>query len=466
MKSFDLEFKKYTEKVTLKVSERRALRERILSYMEYHPLPKQERALRRDVILSDAFVLFDFKTLFKRAGVIAVIAVIVIPTIAERAVPGDVLYVVKRGINESIQGSLASTPYEKIEFETRLMERRITEARVLADAGKLTEDVKTEIAKTVKEHSTVVQESIAELRVQDADGAAIAQIAYSSSLEVQSAMLSGGAPEGGEMVTMAMTQSVGDIAIDPILSVVNEARDEIANDQTNPTPSFDTLLASLETETTRAFELFESIKKTATAEEIVDIERRMSDTHRLIEEGKQKKDIDEGVAVGELTDTLQQVQKLVLFMNDINIRNIVTLDAIVPIVLSDEERRVIAKQELEDVVRARQDILEKVVRIPDEDIVLKIHDGMVTADERIGVATRALEQEQIEVAEPAIADARAYMNDLFAITLGALPIEVPIEIPVDVPPVASSTEEQTPADPTAGEDDTLETGGVNVSDVE
>ena len=41
MKSFDSDLKKYADKIRLKATERAALRERILSYMEYHPLPKQ-----------------------------------------------------------------------------------------------------------------------------------------------------------------------------------------------------------------------------------------------------------------------------------------------------------------------------------------------------------------------------------------------------------------------------------------
>jgi len=277
MKSFETDLKKYSDKVKLKISERKELREQVLSYMEYHPLPKtsKEGSLLEDVIISESYVRLRLTSFqMKIAGGVFALALITIPFFANKAVPGDVLYILKTQVNERIESGLANSPYEKIEFETKLMERRIAEARILASEGKLTEDTKNQLGETVKEHAQAVRDELTELHVQDGDSAAIAEIVFESSLEIQSTILGSG--EG----------SVGDVLLDEIRDVVNDARDETAIHKEQNTPSYEGLMAHVESQTTRAYELFESVKETVTEEEIVDIERRLSDINRLIEESK------------------------------------------------------------------------------------------------------------------------------------------------------------------------------------
>lgn len=439
MKTFDSELKKYTDKINLKVSERRELRERILSYMEYHPLPKQESNTVEliDAIPSEAFTLFNFHSrTFRFAGSFLVLAILTVPFVAERAVPGDMLYLVKTNITESVQGQLVASPYEKIEFETRLMERRIAEARFLASEGRLTDEVQSQIAVTVKEHSDAVQNGIAELRTQDAEGAAIAQIAYSSSLDVQSVMLASAEPEATTMDTAStmMMAKVADAPADPILSVVNEARDVIANEQVTTAPSFDGLLARIESETTRAYELFETVKKSATAEEITDIERRLSDVNRLIEEGKQDRVEDETGAANELAGTLKQIQKLVLFMNDIDIRETITLESIVPVVLSDAERLEIANGEYTAIEAVRAEVVEKLPLVTDADVSGKISEGLTMLDGLMITASSSLTIDTVDAVEVTLVEARAMVNDLISM------------IEFNIQPVPVTDEETTVAD--------------------
>ncbi len=403
MKSFDTDLKKYAEKINLKVSERHELRERVLSYMEYHPLPKQNAGTKElaRAIPSELFTVFHFKAFHARiAGGVFILFLIVAPFIAERSVPGDALYLVKTGFNETLQGQLVDSPYEKIEFETKLMERRISEARVLASEGKLTEEVKTHIAETVKEHTTAVQEGLAVLRTQDADGAAIAEIAFNSSLEVQSAVL--GANES--------TNSTS--SIDSILTVVNDARDEVTSNQVDTTPSFDGLMAQVELETTRAFELFTAIKLSATPEEVTDIDRRLSDVNRLIEEAKEKNAVEPEVAANDLATTLGLIQKLIAFMTDIDVRDTVTLETLVPVVLSDAERTEVVVEEVRVISALALDITTRLESVEGDFDSTKVVEGLASIDLLLKNVTSVLSLRDIGGAETTIKEARVLIDDL------------------------------------------------------
>ncbi len=425
MKSFDTELKKYADKINLKVSERDLLRERILSYMEYHPLPKQDLVLGdlREGIVSESFITlhFNIHSLYARLlGSALILFVIAAPFVAERSVPGDVLYLVKTGINETVQGQLANSPYEKIEFETKLMERRIGEARTLASEGKLTEKVKTELAATVKEHTTAVQDGLAELRTTDADGAAIAQIAFNSSLEVQSAVLEESSNEENASL------------IETIRTVVNDAREEVVN-QGNQAPSFEGLMAQTELETTRAYELFNTIKVSASTTEIADIERRLSDINRLILEAGEKRAQEPEVAVTDLTSTLGLLQKLIVFMADLNIREAVSLEQIVPVVLTDEERTEIARASIILVQATHVTIGARLETATATDLdletVAKVEEGLGMVTELLAQTESALSTGAISTAEPLIVEMQALIQDLDTMTL---PLQVDIGDVVDI----------------------------------
>lgn len=407
MKSLDTELKKYAEKINLKVSERHELRERILSYMEYHPLKKQVSLKEelKQAFPSESFITLHLNSFYVRiAGGVVVLLLIAAPFAAEKSVPGDALYFVKTGVTETIQGQFANSPYEKIEFETKLMERRIFEALALASEKKLTEDVKTHIAETVKSHTQAVQDGLEELRTQDVDGAAIAEISFNASLEVQSAVL--GVEESSDNNSL----------IDSILTVVNDARDVVVTNQENTTPSFEGLIASVETETTRAYELFTSIKESATDGEIRDIKRRLSDIDRLILEAKESYKDAVNTSVDDLVSTLGLLQKLIVFMTDINVRETVSLESLVPVVLSDEERVVLVEKESQSIEILATTIAMRLETLTEGGMTEKATYGLAQISDFIIAIGEALKAPDIEGAETLVKEARGLISDLGILT--------------------------------------------------
>jgi len=171
MKRFSEQLNKQAKKVSLRTSERADLRERLVTYMEYHPLPAsmQQKTAKEPVvsgIASQPFTAVPINWFYMRQAAVAfsVFMMIAVPVAAEYTKPGDVLYPVKIRFNEEVRSTLTLDPYEKIEWETERIERRIAEARLLAQEGELTDEREAEVVAAVKEHSGAAKAQIAALR--------------------------------------------------------------------------------------------------------------------------------------------------------------------------------------------------------------------------------------------------------------------------------------------------------------
>ncbi|MEZ4200704.1 MAG: hypothetical protein R3B69_03970 [Candidatus Paceibacterota bacterium] len=95
MKRFQEQLQKKSQTLRLSVSERGDLRDRIVSYMEYHPLPQavKDKPVKAESLVSEAYttIKLDWLTISRYVGALAVLVLVVVPVVAERAVPGDVL---------------------------------------------------------------------------------------------------------------------------------------------------------------------------------------------------------------------------------------------------------------------------------------------------------------------------------------------------------------------------------------
>lgn len=457
MKRFSEQLYQKAQTVKLKAAEHAELRERVVSYMEYHPLPevakrtipKGERALFTEPYRALSFNAWRFSQFF---GVAVCVLAITVSWSAENAVPGDALYAIKVRFNEEVRSTFTFTPYEKITWETERLSRRIAEARVLAGEGRLTDEVEASVAAAVRTHGENARRGIAELKETDRDEAGLASLYLATTLDVQSVALRGGA-EAADATLMATGMAVdGASTHDLIADVVAEERSQTDVPDVDALPSYERLLAHVETDTTRARELLAAITKVATLEEQRDITRRLEDADRVmaraLELSAEKPDESRPL----LLEVLQRTQKLIVFMTNIDVRAAVAVEVLVPVELTSEERSVAAQ----DAVSRTETLVALITTaLPATTLPTDVNDKVVTALETIEIllseARTALSGGEGARAEGPAYEALALAEDSARI-IGLTPEttvipEPPVNddsTPTTTPPVDDSVSTSTP----------------------
>lgn len=332
MKRFSEQLKKKAATIRLKAAEKAELQSRIVAFMEYHPLPAAVKAIPvpKSRVTPEPYRLIAIPRTYLRSfiGVTALLFVIVIPAMAENAVPGDILYPVKVNVTEEIRSTLSTNSYEKVVWETTRLERRVAEARLLAQAGKLTPAAEAEVLAAVQVHSDEAKRQIESLRTTDADGAALAQMTFATVLDVQSSVL-----KSDDSASTTIGKSTVALA-----TALDAGYTEATADSGADAVSVVRLLAQLEVETTRSYELLESIKDSATSQEQTDVRRRLSDLESKIKKATAETTTDNDVVKADLRRAWTDIQKLISFMTDIDVRHTLTVENLVPVVLSDDEK--------------------------------------------------------------------------------------------------------------------------------
>jgi len=368
MKRFSEQLHKQSQTVKLNKSEQADLRGRLVSYMEYHPLPASMKEAVvpvaqkpvRSPLLAESFTQYSipFQSLFKFGSVAAVVVLMIVPVMAERSVPGDTLYAVKVQFNEEVRSSLTWGGYEKVEWETQRLNRRIDEARLLADEGLLTDEMEAAVAAAVKEHSDSAKREIEVLRASDADEATIATIAFDSSLEVQAQAFEGRQAIGGGEDAIDFMSS-GNL----ISAAIDESLKKASTSEQADVPSYDKLMVRIELNTTRVRELRDSLIGLVEDQELKDVTRRIDDIDRAISKAillaeSPETELDARAA---LVDVLTRTQKLIVFMSDLEVRKDVAIETVVPVVLTDDEmsaERTNRTQELQAAIIKLNAVLE------------------------------------------------------------------------------------------------------------
>lgn len=396
MKKFAEQLKKKTENIRLRTDERNELRERLLAYMEYHPLTESQQLSGRRLARRERSAHAWFMNSWFVARMVSITAVfflMVVPALAERALPGDILYPVKVRFNEELRGALVSSPYQKIEWETERLERRVAEAQLLADAGKLTPDAEADVANAIRSHSAAAQHNIDSIRISDREEAAIATINLASALEVSAEVL---VSQGGGSTGTSSTSAVA--------SAVSEARASVATNNDNP--SYQKLMSRIEAETTRAYEYLDGLSNVTTVEGLADIENSLDDIRDKVDTAAEMREVDEAGAAKLLAEALGSTRKVISFMTNLDVRKNVKIEDLVPSTTSEEERRLT----LQKVLKENEEMIAEVIIGTDQLATtstnyMELTEGITYYNELQVSVADALEANDLPAAETAASSA-------------------------------------------------------------
>ncbi len=216
---------------SLTESERVSMRNNLMAFIEEHPV-KQPVLFRIQETVLTTLTYFSASRIVRPASfAFAMVLVVGIGTsyAAEGALPGDPLYAVKVHVVEKIQGSLAVSTTEKVEWNADLLERRLTEAETLAAEDKLTPESGAKIGQLIA--ATAQDFNIqAEELAKTEEGTVVAASAQS---RVEAAFL------GHERVLAALSREIPDSEpkIRPVLALVRAHAEvaEVARENTERT---------------------------------------------------------------------------------------------------------------------------------------------------------------------------------------------------------------------------------------
>jgi hypothetical protein len=124
-----------------------------------------------------------------------------------------------------------------------------------------------------------------------------------------------------------------------------------------------------------------------------------------------------------MVDALGLIQKLITFMTDIDVREAVTLESIVPVSLTDEERTVHIETVKSEVTTSIGIVEVKVPYIESEAIREKVIAGLEGVRALVASLEAALLSGDIDTAEAEVAEAQAFTADLMALTEGITALE-------------------------------------------
>ncbi|HEY0964421.1 MAG TPA: DUF5667 domain-containing protein [Candidatus Paceibacterota bacterium] len=158
------EYKGKWEQVKLSDSARARIRENLEGYAAFHPVRTGGEGRSMKQVPSGAFLhTFNFNRM--KTMPIAVLAMLLVgggtTFAAQNAVPGDLLYPVKIGVNENVRAALAFDANAKAQLEADLFEERVEEAAKLQAEGRLTGETAAKVAANLKTQAKVTADAIA-----------------------------------------------------------------------------------------------------------------------------------------------------------------------------------------------------------------------------------------------------------------------------------------------------------------
>ena len=213
----DKNFKQFIQeakKINLKGAEKAAIKQSVLNFIASNPIrPGVEPRLVNNEsmvpILSKSLIWLQYRgsaiSLRLIGTMVLVLSVLVSGGVAmgaEKALPGDILYPVKIGINEEVRGWLATSEESKTDWEIKKAERRLEEAETLAAEGSLDADKTAKIEASFEANAIKVRESVQKFNnKEDFNAAASVSLNFEKALNVHEKILSRLAEKRGEVET-------------------------------------------------------------------------------------------------------------------------------------------------------------------------------------------------------------------------------------------------------------------------
>jgi hypothetical protein len=417
VKNTDTSFSNERERFTLKPAERRDLRARITAYMEYHPLAARRGAstgaFGRFAKYIPALTVsgpFHFRRL---SAVLAVLVFVAVPVVAEQSLPGETLYPVKVRFNEGLRAQLLFSPYEKMQWEAKRVERRIAEARLLANEGKLTAKTENTLEENIRSHTSAFREQLAVLRESDASNAAVAEVTFESALAVQTIVLN------AELDHAAFTPSHNEGDIHDLVKLVEEAQTHIASSTAaGSAATYDALERRVAENIATVGTLERGAQEGITDNEKTETDARMRDTTDVVVSAKAAHEAGkEDEATTLLRGVLADTEKIIAFLSSFDLRADIALDTLVPpSTLDENSQKILARAEA--LLSEKYDALDAGIGAlagPRKTEALKQLQKLSALLKRVG---REIGHKDFEEAERLAAEAETSISDLEKIADG------------------------------------------------
>lgn len=177
------------QKIAMTAQEKAAVRSRLLTYV--HAKSVHHNAA---VVSPYRFVYFIRQTSFITVMLFLLVLTGAGSVLASKgSLPGDVLYPVKIGIREPIQGIFAVSPVEKIQWESFKAEQRLEEAQILALSGRLDEKKRHEIEdnfeRTVRAVELLDTSMATSTSAEQFDGGMDARVEFEATMQAHGALM-------------------------------------------------------------------------------------------------------------------------------------------------------------------------------------------------------------------------------------------------------------------------------------
>lgn len=156
--AMDKTFKKFFVRahgLSLRPEDKDALLREMRSFMEENPVTEEPAPEKRP-----RSTIFRMRFIPLTAAFVLLFSIGTPMYAAESALPGDFLYAVKVSINEQIRSFLSFSPTSKALWEIRRAERRLEEASVLLETGKISTEEGEEILKNLRANMDSVEQHI------------------------------------------------------------------------------------------------------------------------------------------------------------------------------------------------------------------------------------------------------------------------------------------------------------------